>query len=83
MLLFKSTINRSIIRRISTTKSNNKKKPNNSVGEFNVETTKFDSSDKDSEDFRKFAQMPVEKTPEAAAPKVETLAEAPVATSVA
>jgi len=55
-------------------------KQNNSVGEFNVETTKFDSNDKDSEDFRKFASMPFEKT---SAPKVEALAETPAATSVA
>lgn len=60
------------------------KKSTNSVGDFGVETTKFDSNDKESEDFRKLFSMeetkkPVEVVPEQkVVEKIEKVADIPV-----
>jgi len=60
------------------------KKSTNSVGDFGVETTKFDSNDKESEDFRKLFSMEETKKPVEVAPeqkvveKVEKVSDIPV-----
>lgn len=60
------------------------KKSTNSVGNFGVETTKFDSNDKESEDFRKLFSMEETKKPVEVAPeqkvveKVEKVSDIPV-----
>lgn len=60
------------------------KKSTNSVGDFGVETTKFDSNDKESEDFRKLFSMEETKIPVEVAPeqkvveKIEKVADIPV-----